>query len=774
MKKAVKWLACLGFVLGSVTASGIKVQAAAEPPAHIKKMDGIFEIKEGSTSSVDENGIVTITPNTSNSIGSIWSTNNNLLDFTKSFHLSTYLYFGENVANVGDGMALVFQAVTDSPTWFTSNASSIGYLGEQRNENSVGILNSLAIEFDLFSNITDNDGWFDQNLPTTNKGQHIAYTWPGDLTEYTSWWAWFNTQRAIAHHDPLSYLLTDDKWIRLDVDWDVESKQFQYVIDNSTVVNVPYEELYNRVLATNTQVYWGFTGSTGTYAAPQKVVFQEVPNLVEVDPKIEVYNESRTQEVLDGDEVHTNETLRFDYSVEYLGGKQNWEKVKAIFTGDPNFVLEPGSITATAFIGGQAQSYSLDDSILVDGILNFPVEGTTGPTLGLGGDLPSKMVISYKGHFTSDISGDPVTLTSQYNGENALVSAPEFTMIPVTNVAPKLAFSEDQDWQVLDTDKAKAISGSFEDLNKGSLNLEYYLDGEQIHQEKVDSSTGSGAWSLELSAEQIAALASGEHEFKVTATNLVSQSATIQSVLTKKNVPVIENFSLVNEAETIFKGGDANFQVTWRDEDSNHVQFFYQLDGGEPVELGTKENSAPGSSQNFEWSLSTNELAIGEHDVVLYAIDSEGITSQKAHLTFLVDGKVSFSAAPQDFTLETALPEKKMKVKTALSPIQIEDKRIQKSNIALRARLIDSADGTKAGFNSAAGHKLPSDAFIYQNGAHEQSVIDEVGIELLQTDSQEITQVNQAGEAGFYLELAPWLHAETYQATIEWQLIEAP
>ncbi|MEN2667829.1 L-type lectin-domain containing protein [Listeria aquatica] len=378
MKRAVKWLACLGFVLGSVTASGIKVQAAAEPPAHIKKMDGIFEIKEGSTSSVDENGIVTITPNTSNSIGSIWSTNNNLLDFTKSFHLSTYLYFGENVANVGDGMALVFQAVTDSPTWFTSNASSIGYLGEQRNENSVGILNSLAIEFDLFSNITDNDGWFDQNLPTTNKGQHIAYTWPGDLTEYTSWWAWFNTQRAIAHHDPLSYLLTDDKWIRLDVDWDVESKQFQYVIDNSTVVNVPYEELYNRVLATNTQVYWGFTGSTGTYAAPQKVVFQEVPNLVEVDPKIEVYNESRTQEVLDGDEVHTNETLRFDYSVEYLGGKQNWEKVKAIFTGDPNFVLEPGSITATAFIGGQAQSYSLDDSILVDGILNFPVEGTTG------------------------------------------------------------------------------------------------------------------------------------------------------------------------------------------------------------------------------------------------------------------------------------------------------------------------------------------------------------------------------------------------------------
>lgn len=774
MNRAAKWLVCVGFVFGCITASEIKVNAAAEPPAHIKKMDGIFEVKEGSASSVDEKGVVTITPNTSNSVGSIWSTENNLLDFTKSFHLSTYLYFGENVANVGDGMALVFQAATDSPTWFTHNSLSIGYLGDQRNDTSIGIPNSLAIEFDLYNNQTDSDGWFDQNVPTTNKGQHIAYTWPGDLTEYTSWWAWFNTQRSILHHDPLSYLLTDDKWIRLDVDWNVESQVFQYVIDNSTVVNVPYEDLYNRVLSTNTKAYWGFTGATGNYAAPQKVVFQEVPNLVEVDPKIEVYNETRDQAVVDGGDVYTDETLRFDYSVEYLNGKQTWNSVKAALTGDSNFVLEPGSITVTAVIGGQNQSYPMDDSALVDGILNFPVGTANGPTLGLEGNLPSKMIISYRGHFKADTPAEPVVLSAQYNGDNALVSSPDFTIHPKTSVTPQIRFSENQNWQVLDTDERKSISGSFTDPNKGSLNLDYYLDGEKIHQEQVDSTSGSGEWSLELSAEQVRELANGEHEIKVTATNLVSQSATIQAAITKYSVPAIEEFGLENEAETIIKGGDASFHVAFRDGDSSHVRFFYQLDGAAPVEVGTQENLTPGELQSLNWKLSTNELAIGEHTVTLYAIDSEGIASKEVQLVFAVDGKVSFYEAPQDFTLETALPKKKTRVKVELSPIQIEDNRIQKSNVKLHVRLTQSEDGAKAGFHSTSGYQLPSDVFRYRDGMGEEHVINEVGVDLSQTNSQEMMEVDQKGEAGFYLELAPWIHAETYQATIEWQLIEAP
>ncbi|EUJ46522.1 hypothetical protein MCOL2_18909 [Listeria fleischmannii FSL S10-1203] len=457
-----------------------------------------------------------------------------MLDFTKSFSLTSYLYFGPQVNEVGDGMALVFQAYNGTPKWYTYNTSALGYLGNPRDENSIGIPNSFAIEFDLFNNQTDNDGWYDQDLPTSNQGQHIAYLWPGDLAQYSSWWAWFQTQRNVIHYNPISYLLTNDNWIKLDVNWDAEAQKLQYIIDDTQVVDVPYEALYTNVLSHNTTVFWGFTGATGTYSAPQKVVFQQVPFLVEANPQITVENLTRNKQMSSGDAIHVNEKVRLTYSVEYVNGKQTWKNIRTTLTNDPNFILDTNSITVTPYFGETAgNSYKLDDSALTEGILQFPSNGM-GPSLDLSGDIPSKMVINYEGHYADDTPQTAIYLKSEYKGDNAVYQASPFELIPTQNLPPVLAFTEIADISVVDTDEIKTIDGTFQDPNQSELTLRYAIDGATVKTEKVDGTNTDGTWAYTLTKSQIDNLSGGEHTFQVTAENQMGQTTTITKKLLKK------------------------------------------------------------------------------------------------------------------------------------------------------------------------------------------------------------------------------------------------
>lgn len=116
-------LGILVWILGSPFVMDRSVEAAVEPtPKHIENLTGIFETKGASSSSVSSDGVVTITPSKGNQIGSIWSTDKNVLDFSEDFYLSTYLNFDDGRDKSGDGMAFLLQAVTAEPVWFTNGA----------------------------------------------------------------------------------------------------------------------------------------------------------------------------------------------------------------------------------------------------------------------------------------------------------------------------------------------------------------------------------------------------------------------------------------------------------------------------------------------------------------------------------------------------------------------------------------------------------------------------------------------------------------------------
>ncbi len=754
----------------------VRTSAAAVPPTHVQDLTGLFEIKSESTSSVGSDGVVTITPNQGNAIGSIWSTEKNLLDFKKNFSLTSYLYFGPQVNEVGDGMALVFQAYNETPKWFTYGASAIGYLGNQRDENSIGIPNSFAIEFDLFNNQADADGWYDQGLPTTNQGQHIAYLWPGDLTQYSSWWSWFQTQRNISHYNPISYLLTSDKWIKLDVNWDAEKEKLQYIIDDTQVVDVPYEEFYTNVLSHNTSVLWGFTGATGTYSAPQKVVFQKVPFLVEADPQITVQNLTRNKQMSSGDAIHVGEKVRLTYSVEYIDGKQTWKNIRATLMNDPNFILDTGSITVTPYFGEMAlDSYKMEDSAWTDGILQFPSDGIS-PDLDLSGEIPSKIAISYEGHYATETPNTAIYLNSEFKGDNAVYQAAPFELIPAQNLPPVLTFTETADVPVVDTDEMKTIDGTFHDPNQGKLILTYAIDGTTVKTETVDGTNTDGDWLYTLTKAQIDSLSDGEHTFQVTAENLMGQTAIITKKLLKKFAPAVQ-LTLLNETNKILKGGDATFKVDWHDLDSEQVQFFYQIDDASVVELGSKENPILGETQSFEWTVNTADLDYGSHTVQVYAVDAEQHTSAPSQQSILVDGKIAFQQAPEDFSIDAIIPQQTTASKvTSIGPVTIEDTRLEKSSWRLQAKLTALVEGETTGFVSQAGHILPPETFYYQNDQGERIQIDTAGNTILDVAAGQEGRIalNQEGTAGFYVQLFSWAYADDYRAAIEWQIIEAP
>ncbi|MBC1397641.1 lectin-like domain-containing protein [Listeria fleischmannii] len=775
MRKIIKKYSVL-IVFIMIFMPAFRINAATVPPAHVEDLTGLFEIKSESTSSVDSDGIVTITPNQGNVIGSIWSTEKNLLDFTKSFSLTSYLYFGPQVNEVGDGMALVFQAYNGTPKWYTYNTSALGYLGNPRDENSIGIPNSFAIEFDLFNNQTDNDGWYDQDLPTSNQGQHIAYLWPGDLAQYSSWWAWFQTQRNVIHYNPISYLLTNDNWIKLDVNWDAEAQKLQYIIDDTQVVDVPYEALYTNVLSHNTTVFWGFTGATGTYSAPQKVVFQQVPFLVEANPQITVENLTRNKQMSSGDAIHVNEKVRLTYSVEYVNGKQTWKNIRTTLTNDPNFILDTNSITVTPYFGETAgNSYKLDDSALTEGILQFPSNGM-GPNLDLSGDIPSKMVINYEGHYADDTPQTAIYLKSEYKGDNAVYQASPFELIPTQNLPPVLTFTEIADVSVVDTDEIKTIDGTFQDPNQSELTLRYAIDGVTVKTEKVDGTNTDGTWTYTLTKSQIDNLSGGEHTFQVTAENQMGQTTTITKKLLKKFAPVTK-LTLLNETNKILKGGDAIFKVDWHDLDSEQVQFFYQIDDAPVVELGSKENPILGEVQSFEWTINTANLDYGSHTVKVYAVDSEQHTAAPSQESILVDGKIGFQQIPQDFSIDAIIQQRTTTSKvTDIGPITIEDTRFEKTSWRLQAKLVAVAGEEKPGFVSQSGHTLPPETFYYQNNQGKKFQIDTAGNTILDIAAGQEGRVtlNQEGTAGFYVHIFSWAYADDYQAAIEWQIIEAP
>ncbi|MBC1373634.1 hypothetical protein HB847_14865 [Listeria booriae] len=761
----------------------LEVEAAIEtPPKHLRDLSDIFEtpLVNGNLAHIT-NGTVQVTNGNPNQVGAVWSTDKNLMDFKKDFHMSSYVNLGDRRGNSADGVMFVIQANTGTQRWFTTSGASLGALADNNTGVPVigsAIPNSFGIEFDLYGNKSNADGYFDNQVgnPATYN-QHIAQVWPGDPNFYDDGGTWY--WRVIRHQNPINRVLADGLWIKLAVDWDVEKQQLSYQIDDGVPHVVDAAIFKRNVLDISSTAYWGFTGSTGpTYTAQQQVIFDEVPGLVNAEAKTYIKSNSRSKFLDNNSTVFSTEELHFSHEVIYHEGKQTWKDIEVTIEGLSEMTIKPNSIKLIPWYDDvEGSSISIDESAYREG--SITISDNIMPDLDVAGINPSKVIIEYDGILHSESGSEQLSVQANYTGSNAMIDADSFNLYVSNNIQPTVNVAqEENEVNIPDTESRILFSGDWQNPTGGQVELAYYLDEQLIGSNSgIDSSDGEGSWSFEwLDFENISY---GEHIFKVVITNQLGQANVSSLPFFKFNSPTLTGVSIPHNQNIFEKGEKIPFQIMWKDNDSESIQFYCQIDDDIVIPLGQADNIAMGEEHTYFHEIITENMSLGRHLFTFFGIDSDGNKSNEIFSYVTIVGKVQFSTRPSNFEMESGVVSTpgEMKV-TTLGEIGITDSREPGSNWSVTAQLNADESDTRyhKNFINEDGIEAPDDFLVYKNDKNSRIPINTTSAIVMTQKTFNASEVfvNQDGEAGFYINTKSWMYRGIYTASISWTIVDAP
>lgn len=185
-----------------------------------------------------ENGCIMLTPDLPYSEGLAYSTSK--LDLTNFFEIEYEIYLGDK-DNGADGITFVIHNDPRGFEAFGNWGECMGYGRFNPFGNGNSISPSIAIEFDTYQNPIQNDPQSD----------HIAYLENGISRHETFW-----------NSNNRDFNIEDDRLHSFVFKWDPAKKQISALWDG-VVVYQENRDLINDLFNGNTDVIWGFTGSTG-------------------------------------------------------------------------------------------------------------------------------------------------------------------------------------------------------------------------------------------------------------------------------------------------------------------------------------------------------------------------------------------------------------------------------------------------------------------------------------------------------------------------------
>ncbi|WP_156093435.1 lectin-like domain-containing protein [Lactiplantibacillus fabifermentans] len=310
--------------------------------------------------------------NDKSQVGAIWSNEQHKFKLHEEKHVSMWIYFGKKTNYAGDGIAFVLHNDSNKTRAIAkdvrnNNGQSLGVWGKNSANSSQevaknAIQNSWALEFDTYRNDTLSDGsGLDLKVP---KGQsHVYAGFPGKPETYLPIPKKSKTYYLAnnEHAKPISNLV-DGQWHHLSLDWyppvaNSNQGTMHYKFNDKIyrgadsaagniaedTVKINLDETFGSDVQ---EVYWGFTGSTGNNAEIARVVFESVPDLVNLKSTQQVVNLT-TQQVLastaDGsipasNHVNVNDKLEYTFASEHEGG-QAWKNVHLTLPPIDNLVV---------------------------------------------------------------------------------------------------------------------------------------------------------------------------------------------------------------------------------------------------------------------------------------------------------------------------------------------------------------------------------------------------------------------------------------------------
>lgn len=277
----------------------------------------------------------------------VWSKPKYQLDFNNDFHGRVYVNFGPEdlngdgeitVDDNADGFAFVMhndakadQALTSANQ--TTDGQNLGvyggteaykpFLESLQLPSFWAIKNSVAVEFDLYSNISG-DSIYDKQ-DNAHRTPHMAWSLPGDngftyRSEGNIWGdeKWSGGNKAKIYHKGIQNLndfvgdnVRDNTWYEFRFDFIKSSGTFSYHLVNPITGAKTPEKIIDWATLNSTnglnltkngnKAYWGFTAANGDASGQTKFVFTQVP----VDMDAELHNDvfSAEHSVVDRDNV---------------------------------------------------------------------------------------------------------------------------------------------------------------------------------------------------------------------------------------------------------------------------------------------------------------------------------------------------------------------------------------------------------------------------------------------------------------------------------------
>lgn len=255
-------------------------------------LSDIFREPIGSAPMLLSDKLLQITPNSRDQLGAIWSKEK--IDLKKDFSLKAQLYLGDAGKNAADGVTFTLQ--NDSRMENGQEKNVIGMAGEGlaayslRNGGNY-IRNAISIEFDTYFN----GNGMDKEVGDNAQQGHVAFVTPKQ-----------NNSNPTGEHSgtkwPGQVFLSNGKWREVEFSWVAATKTLSYYMNETNVGKSSIVVDVARQFGGD-NVYFGFTGSTGTRFAENAIAITQLPQKLEQVATIQnlTQNLGPSQEV-EGDE----------------------------------------------------------------------------------------------------------------------------------------------------------------------------------------------------------------------------------------------------------------------------------------------------------------------------------------------------------------------------------------------------------------------------------------------------------------------------------------
>lgn len=432
------------------------------PPTGIK-LEDIFQVPAGADSSViaqEELDIVEITPDNKNQAGAIWNTPNNMMDLTKDFEASMYMYFGDKGSKAADGMAFVMQADKNGNGAFrTGEGARLGVWDSTKaGEWGLAIMNSFAVEFDTYFNDDFDEG-------ANKKRNHIAWNFPGKKESYIDSGFPFKS-RSLVHRDiryPANNYLSDDRWYPFEIKWNAAAQMLTYKFDVLSPVSVPID--VQSVFGT-TDVYWGFTGSTGGSFANNRVVFEKVPGLVEGKITEEIMDQ--TGKNMKNQDTYSGDILTHELKTTYLSGKVDWKEIVLSKRLSEHVNFKPGTLRQ---VNDDGEEIFLSDAYFQDNELKYPI--------GTLSDKNAEKTIRFDIEIKDVEQNTTVTENSAAKGKNYTTHTEEFSYNIKKNVPPEVKLAQSGKVISVKQEERFQLEGTWSDRDSQSISVYYQMDDDE-------------------------------------------------------------------------------------------------------------------------------------------------------------------------------------------------------------------------------------------------------------------------------------------------------